>query len=258
MSLTLTNTELKSRIGHMLGYGDVVSSFDSEQTDNVNRCFDEGKRNFYSPSVNGAAYQWSFLSPTIPFDLSEGKWRFDLPTDFAMIRGPLTFSAGSNVIHRPIDVTSAERVQREQHTGDCTGTPTLAAVRPKQHNEGDFLDAMHYELIVWPTPEQDYTIDLCYRINPLAPTGGDLLPIGDVYHVQTLLEACLAAGERFDGTINGPHAIEFQSRLMASVSHDRMVACPETLGQNLDQSDRYEQWGSWRDYNTYVVTTPWG
>jgi hypothetical protein len=254
MALTVTNSELRGYVGRFFGAGDTPGSFVGEQSDDVQRFVDEGKRRMYAPDCQDGEemWQWSFLTPTVHFDLVSGQNKYELPADFALLRGPIHYSIGSEEIRCPIAVTAPERVQYKLQSSNTTGLPMIAAVRPLKQNEGNFLDAMRYELIVYPTPDQDYSIDLTYKINPLAPTGNTLLPIGDQAHVQTLIEACLAAAERFNGEVNGPHEQEFQRRLRASISHDRQVACPDALGPNLDASDRDYYWGNdWQRRGAY-------
>lgn len=257
MGLTITNNELRGYVGRFFGAGDTPSAFVGEQSDDVQRFVDEGKRAFYN---NELAHQWSFLSATHTFHLVSGVSRYDLPADFAMLHGPLIYSAGNARLHPPIQITSAERVLNMINRTDSSGVPSMAAHRPKIHNEGNFLSGMLYELIVYPVPSENLDVDMRYKINPLAPTTSALLPIGDVFHVQTLIEACLAAVERFNGEFNGGHKDEFLRLLKASVSHDQQVSAPETLGINTDKSDGYEPWGSWRDLEVYTVTPPasWG
>lgn len=261
MPLTRTNDQLRSEIGRVYGAGDVVGSFSTDQANDVERFLQYGKRRFYNPlDETGKMYEWKFLTLTLPFTLVASQSTFALPPNFSYLHGPVTFAVGSQVLRNPIEVTSAERVLARQQGSDTSGTPQMAAYRAVAHNEGDFLTGMRYELLLWPTPDSAYTLDLRYRCNPLAPSDDDVLPIGDECHVQTLIEACLTEIEKFNGEPNGPHEQAFQERIRASISHDRLVSCPETLGRNRDRSDSLDPWGSWRDLEVYTVTPPlsWG
>jgi hypothetical protein len=259
-SLTITNTELKGYIGRFLGCGDAPGSFVGEQSDDVSRCLAEGKRNFYA---NQNAHEWSFLTVTKTFALASGVSRYDLPADFSTLEGPIVYSANSSLLYRPITITSDVRVmQAINRSGDSTSVPYMAAVRSKNNNEGAILTGALYELLVYPTPADDYELDLRYKINPLAPTGDNVLPIGDQFHVQTLIEACLASAERFQGEMNGVHEIEFQKRLQASITYDQRKIAPHSLGPLVDHSDGHDYCpnGSWRELYLTTVTPPaeWG
>jgi hypothetical protein len=235
MALTITNEELEGYVGREFGYGDADGSFVGEQADDVARAIATGKRAFYH---NSYAYDWSFLTPVRTFTLTENVSRFDLPADLAILHGPIHFAIGSEEVRRPITLTSPEHVQYQLQRTSTTGLPEISGYRPKSHDEGSALASISYELLVYPIPDDDYEVALRYTINPLAPTVDTLLPIGDQFHVQTLIEACLAAVERFNGE-SGIHEAKFQELLAGSIKHDQQVRAPEFLGQNRDTSDHH-------------------
>jgi hypothetical protein len=258
MALTITNEELEGYVGRELGYGDADGSFVGEQADDVARAIATGKRNFYA---NEAAHEWSFCTVTRTFALAADVSRYDLPADFSMLEGPIVYSANSSLLYRPLTITSDVTVmQAINRTSSSTGVPHMAAVRSKNNDEGAILTGSLWELLVFPIPSDSYNLDLRYKVNPLAPTGDTLLPIGDQFHVQTLIEACLAAAERFNGEMNGVHEVEFQKRLAASITYDQRKTAAHNLGPNVDTSDGpdFYREGSWRDFYLITVVPQFG
>ena len=127
----------------------------------------------------------------------------------------------------------------------------MAAYRAKAI---DAASNTSYEMLCFPTPDQDYAATLRYKINPLNMRGVGQLPIGDRAHTQTIISACLASAEDFDSR-PGVHTERFIEHLRASINHDLQVNCPRVLGRNLDRSDGVD-WAQadWRALSSYVVT----
>jgi hypothetical protein len=72
--------------------------------------------------------------------------------------------------------------------------------------------------------------------------------------MQTVVEACLAACEDRKGE-SAQHTALFRETLKASVSQDRQVASPSTLGYNRDHSDCVsDPFGDWHDADENIVT----
>lgn len=244
MPLTVTNDELREEIGRFLGWsGDVrLLAANPVWAPAVERILKEGMRMFYDPDVlpGEEKHQWSFLKPTLAIDMAEGVWHYDLPPDFAMFTGPLNYQPDANALYCPIEIVGAEQVQYRIQQASSSGRPTIAAYRIKS----DAGSETAYELIVHPAPNDSYRVMAPIKINPLAPSTALELPVGDQSHVQTLIEACLAAAEVFNKS-GAVHQDRFAARLRSSVSHDRQVNCPPYLGKNLDRSDGYVDEMSW-------------
>ena len=90
---------------------------------------------------------------------------------------------------------------------------------------------------VWPTPDDAYTIEYLAKVNPAALATASSMPYGGTEHLGTVVEACLAEAEAEKGEA-GIHTEKYQERLAASVSHDRKLMSPDTLGYGGDRSDR--------------------
>lgn len=157
---------------------------------------------------------------------------YDLPSDFSMLDGPLTFARGETVLYGPIELVSEYQVRQRQQDSTSTGKPMIAAIRAKASNAG-------YEILFWPTPDAAYTIEYQSKINPAALSSSNTMPYGGTEHLQTILESCLAEAEAERGGA-GIHAARYLERLAASVSLDRKLTSPDTLGLDGGQGEPLE------------------
>jgi hypothetical protein len=98
--------------------------------------------------------------------------------------------------------------------------------------------ATAYEMLLCPTPDAVYSLFYRYSV---AISGLDAstntIPPGGNQHGELYLEACLASAEQMLHDSQGLHSVRFMECLIASVSRDRKVSCPDTLGVNRDRSD---------------------
>lgn len=250
-SLAVTTDELRGIIARDLNYPRTVTSLSTTQAEDVEAILKDGLRRFYDPAVT-PKHQWSFLQPTIAWTWKDGQYLYNLPANFSMLDIPIAYAVDSNTVWPAVALTSVEKVLGLLQIATASGRPYLAAYRVK--NTVGATDTS-YELLCYPAPDQDYDASLRYKINPLALRADSQLPIGDQSHVQTLIEACLAAAEDFDSR-PGVHNQRFAENLRASISHDQQVNSPRALGYNADRSDA-ALLGSqnWRtSLSSYVVT----
>ncbi len=236
-TLSLTFDDLIGEVGLFLGYGRSSSAWTTTQTDAIRSCVRSGLRKFYFPEpVEGSqsSYEWSFLKPEASFTLTAGHQTVTLPDDFGGFEGQLTLGT-ANGQWCPIDLTGEGQVRQAyaQVQQQATGRPVLAAERPlKTENP---RRGQRAELWVYPIADQDYTIDCVYKILPDAITADRPYPYGGMAHAETILESCLAVAEqRLDDAMT-THTLEFQKRLLASISQDRNRK-PQLMGYNGDRS----------------------
>ena len=98
------------------------------------------------------------------------------------------------------------------------------------------------EVVLWPLPDNVYTIKYAYRVLPDAPLTGAPYLYGGMLHSETILAACLAVGERrLDGN-RTTHAQEYQQKLAASIALDGASA-PKNYGYMGDPGNGM----NWRD-----------
>jgi hypothetical protein len=165
---------------------------------------------------------------------SLGRVVYDLPSDFAMIDGPLVYAAGQSILQTPIQRVSEHDLLQELCFLVMSGYPRRYAIRPKAI---DMTTNTRYELLLSPSPDAVYTLYYNYRIDIPALDNTNAVPPGGDAHGELYIAACLMAVEEklHDGI--GKNAEIFMRCLAASVSHDRKVAAPDTLGYDREPSD---------------------
>lgn len=255
MTLTLTNEDLKEHVARFLGYGDSEASWDVQQARDLTRIVAEAKRKFYNPDVlpgEDVKHTWSFLSPVLPFMFTSNIYEYDLPAGFAMLNGPIQYAPGADSLYPSLSNVGWEKVLWNLQQNESSGRPLICGLKVMGV---DTNMPTLWKLIVHPVPDADYQVMLPCKLDPLEMGGDDNLPIGDHSHVDTLLEGCLAAAERFN-LEPGVHTDEYYRRLQSSIYHDRQLIAPETLGACLDRSDNPEVYSDhWRrTYSAGIVT----
>lgn len=236
---------LMREVGAILGYGRDYDSWSHEKRGVANAVVQRGVRDFYNPvPLEGEKYAhaWSFLSPVRQLTTVADTWKYDLPKDFAMLDGPITFEIDQDVITTDIRIVSEYEIRRKQIDSDTTGVPTMAAVVP-----GDVPG--RWKLFFWVTPDDAYTLEYRCQLNPPDLSVEDPMPYGGVEHVRTVLESCLKCAEEEKSVRGGVHAEQFMQRLAASVSHDRKVVCPRVM-------KRAQGWGTQRHYGEELYIMP--
>ena len=119
-----------------------------------------------------------------------------------------------------------------------------------------------YQACFAPIPDSVYILTYQCRVLPQMLTVQSPWPLGGEAHSETILAACLAQVEMFNGE-RGQRVAEFESRLEASISQDVQENCPKTLGQMREGSDLQDAcYGEDRilPWGTNQVTyngTPW-
>lgn len=252
-TLGVNKAYLKRMIGKELKFGPHPSLWSHAQLKQVEVALQTGLRKFYAPPVlpgEGYSHDWSFLRPLATVTTVSAQDTYDLPDDFAMICGPMTFAPGATLLYPPVEIMGEEYLRyRRQHT-QASSRPAIGAVQPKLPGSDG---TTRYELVLWPTPDSGYTLYYRYQVNPHLLPDEVSLPIGGQMHAQTALEACLAAAEETKGIGEGLHQRRFLDCLKASVGHDRKVSAPDTLGYNGDGDEHWHR-RSYHDHDENIVT----
>ena len=104
------------------------------------------------------------------------------------------------------------------------------------------------EVVIWPLPDNVYTIKYAYKVLPDAPLTGAPYFYGGAQHSQTILYSCLAAGERrLDGNRMN-HQGSYQQKLAVSIALDAASA-PKNYGYMDDPGNGQ----SWREGEMWVL-----
>lgn len=221
---------LLREVGSVLGYGRHPDSWTPEKRSIADGIVQRGVRGFYVPTVlpnEKYAHEWSFLRPVRPLVTVANQYIYDLPADFAMLDGPITYAPDQAVLYQPIEVVAEYVVRTRQQETTWTGRPTMAAL-VSTNEPGRFQ--IHF----WVTPDGAYTLYYRSRVNPRDLSDANPTPHGGMVHAQTILEACLLEAELEKGVKDSPRKGRFLERLQASVSHDRRLHSPPSIRGNVE------------------------
>ena len=222
---TLTFDKIRQRIGLKRGYGSTIADWDDDQKELVEQFVADGLDMFY----NQSSYEWSFMAPIVTLKIPDGTTEIALPASFGFLAGDIYFES-SVAAAVPLEVRNAgEVLLARQRDSSTTGRPQCAAIDERAPSE---LHGQRKYLIFWPEADDDYTVTLRYTVLSDALSSSNPFPWGGAAHTQTILQACLAKSEQFDGTI-GIQTQLYMLSLAASKDYDRRVKA-QTLGYNGD------------------------
>ncbi len=156
-----------------------------------------------------------------------------LPKNFGGLVGPgLSFDAVTG--YAPITITSESRILalRQDSRQTQTFRPQLVAVRPTTVSGGTGAPGQRWELMLWPIPDAVYTLHFRFLIAVDDITSPSNVPPGGMFHHETILASCLAVAESMlDPAPRVKRREEhFFQRLAASISLDRRLMAPDSLG----------------------------
>ncbi len=243
-TLSLKKSDLMARVGAYLGWGRGADFGDEAWTDEeqfyLTDFVGSACRRVYQAAVGGKTYDWSWLRPTSTLTLSQGSNVILLPDDFGGMEGVLTLVPTTGVYLYPIKLSNDQQVlDRLSAVPTATGRPLMAAVRPRKGTGQDI--GQRYELIFFPTADQDYQFRVSYYVLPDALTDDHPYALGGAGLAEVYLEGALAIAEqRLDNKPeDAPDAVHqkaFVKLLAAAIDQDRRNK-PQTLGRNRDLSD---------------------
>lgn len=245
-TLTLVYSDFQKHCGEFLGFG--RSGWDATETAQLDEFIQSGYRRFLMPPKlpgEETAHEWSFLTPTTTLTTAADDDDYDLPDNFGGLLGGMTFSDMPG--GAPIPLCSDAQIRTMKAQIDTSGKPRFVAIRPKA-----FVSAtgQRFEAYFYPTPDAVYTISYSYNAILSKLDGStNTRPLGGPMHVDTILEAILAAAEATMDDNVGIHEARFQERLQASIARDRQGMTPNDLGYN-GNGPRVSTWAQ-RRANTY-------
>lgn len=234
--LAATWEEVHRRIAKKRGYNPDVTKWTPEQTVDVNDIVRSGYRIFLHPeAIGGPPHQWFFLTPPYDLILPAGEQDVDLPADFGFLVGNLYFVDPALRWSMPLEQKNSAAIMAARQRGFVTqARPTECAVVPSTGPSA--LRGQRQVLLLYPTPNQAYTVNFRYSILASALSISHPHPYGGAAHAETLIQACLAASEEFNDT-PGSATAHFKERLAASIEYDRRVAA-----QSIDNEDGRLGW----------------
>lgn len=227
-TLTTPRAEILAAVGAFFDYGRNQHQWQREQREQVYRCVRSGERKFYR------AYTWSFLRLRLGLALVAGTSDYDLPDGFGGFFDPeLSFAAADNQFW-PVKNTGVPQILHARQYTNITAAiqPTLFAVNAKTPTG---TTGQRFEILLFPTPIADGTLEGAYYANPDATT--DALPyaMGGSIHSETVLASCLAAAELERDKKQGPMKEAYNEALTQSLAHEKSIG-PKHFGYNADRS----------------------
>lgn len=241
MTLALKKLDFKVKTALYLGWGRGAdyseTAWTSRQDAQLQEFVDSSLRQFYFPALEDlAGYEWSFLKPMASITLAEGETAVKMPEDFGGAIGKITVTVDGQSSGVCLELGPVSDVyQRAADLPDATGWPEICCIEPLKGT--NLYGGQRFQIRVWPTADQDYTLQLQYYLLPDALTDANPFAYGGTAHTETILEGCLAMAEQRLDDAKTLHTQNFQERLRASVAYDRKLK-PRNLGYNGDSSDR--------------------
>lgn len=180
---------------------------------------DAGYHEFLYPDVVGEnPITWSFLRKQADVTTAADDSAYDLPDDFGQHINSLTLvSSDEDDISRLEIISRSEMREKQNAESSETGAPEYAAWQPKAF---DAATGERFELVLYPTPDAVYTVNVEYRVQPDRLTPAAPYPRGGMLHSDTILKACRAVAERDQDDESGIHNARFMARLKASLMLD--------------------------------------
>lgn len=242
---------LRRVLGRHIGLGPHPATWTHREFNEVELIIQTGLRKFYNPPCLDRSYphEWSFLKPIRPINTQADASTYELPEEFEMMDGPLTYAPGSNSYLATVNEVGEHQLRKRLEYATAAGRPRLYAIRPKQTNGAV---GTRFEIMLWPIPDGAYTLHGRMRITPPLLAADRDQPYGGKRHAQTVIEACLCAADELRGT-QGIHGKQFIECLRASIGHDQRADSPESFGQNLDP-DNSDEYGGRFSCNSQIVT----
>jgi len=243
--LTLSYSDIYKKVSEFLGLG---SSPSDNNLTNVEAITARGYRAFLYPIDlrSGRPHDWNFLKQYHTINTTSGQYMYALPVDFSDLLDDIHYDTGKGFSH--LVKRSAEQIKEMRANFDDTSYPEFYAITPSRY---DLEIGTVYELWLFPTPGQVYTLVTFYRIDPLKPvaTGDDdALLVGGIRATEAILESCLAAAELEQDDVIGIHSQKANELIQKLIVADT-VTNSDYIG-NL-YTDKARIWPTPRGDKTY-------
>ncbi len=170
---------------------------------------------YYDARGDQCFHNWSFMTETDDLSLTDGDSDVDCPALFGGILEDITFQYGDGD-KGGLDIVqkSPAFIRQKQRDDNTEGTPQFWALNPK-----DFAtaDGSEYGLLFWPTPDEDLTVSITFRLDPADLTdSASVYPKGITGCEQVIVALAKADQEKTEGQVIGPEERKAR-RLMADL-----------------------------------------
>lgn len=189
--MTLSYQNLYDRVSYFLG---LTTEGTTPTGNDLTKCKDivtRGIRQFMYPidMATGNPHYWSFLQQYYSFNTVNGQWKYALPIDFS--DGYEDFSFDDDGLPE-LKKKSGQDIIRYRNISTSSGWPECYAIVPSKY---DIALGTIYEIWLYPTPSQAYTLATFYMVDPIKLSATTDLVIGGISACEAILESCLGVAE---------------------------------------------------------------
>ena len=197
--------------------------FSLDETADINDIIKTGLQTVYR------AHSWSFFRPTEPIVTEADENTYDLPAGFDGIEDNLLTWPEGEGYYPPVPIVPWGDIRRRLSEDDTTGRPQYAAIIAAEY---DATVGSKRQIVLYPTPDDAYTLSAVMRLRWTMIDDDNPYPIGGEIVAEAITEACLAAGERLLDGAPGVHYEASQAALEGAIRLDKEATSPATLGQD--------------------------
>jgi len=219
-----------TRVSEFLGLGSSPTGSNLTKVKNLTY---RGYMAFLMPfnAESKETYVWEYLKKEATFQMSSGSWVQPLPDDYQkMVRRP---SYGESAKYPKLQSVSISRIMDQRNNVGANSYPLEYAVRVRNFDPG--IPIQGKDLIFYPTPDSDYTMNYAYMFIPEKPTNDGDYFIGGALESEAILESCLASAELDQDEKSGVHA-QLAAQLIQQLILADQQDVPNTMGYIRDSN----------------------
>lgn len=174
----------------------------------------------------GTAHEWSFLKQYWSFSAAATQWKRALPIDFSDLITDFVFD--DNTALPPLKKVSGQQIEKMRTLTATSGWPMYFALVPARY---DAELGTTYEVWLYPTPSQVYSLSCFYRPDPIKLSATTDLVIGGIPVIEAILETCLAVAEtQEDDNASTHHQQESNRLIQTAIRFDAGKTDTQTIG----------------------------
>lgn len=199
--MTLSYSDLYTKVSNFLGLTDAGTAPTGTDLTTCSDIVHRGIRQFMYPldMRKGEPHYWSFLQQNWSFNTSANQWKYILPLDFSDLCDDFSFDDDGLP---PLKKRSGQQIKKYRNVSVSSGWPEFYALVPAKY---DITLGTTYELWLYPTPSQAYTLSTFYTIDPVKLSATTDLVIGGISAVEAILESCLGVAENQEDDNTSTH-----------------------------------------------------
>jgi hypothetical protein len=198
-----------------------------------------------SPGASLSGVTWSLSNSSgVPYNLTFN--RYVLPTNCETANENLTMPSDGSHHEHSVQKVDELMIRQRLSRGGQPRRPEAYALTTSLYQPTSLPSTSRY-ITLFPPPDLTYTYAFKATLRPTMLDAVNQYPPGDGLAAGCLMEACLAAAERYvEDKINGPHSLAFPALLAAAIKGDKMQGAPESLGVDYGQGDGHHGGRMWR------------